>query len=497
MRSIAWLAPALLVLAYPALADDIPKRPPNVIFILADDLGWADISPQGSSFHETPNLERLARRSARFTNYYAASPLCSPTRSSILTGLYPARTGITAPACHLPAVQLEKRLAKGNRNQRVLNADSLTRLKGEYTTTAEILRDAGYATAHFGKWHLGHGAGYEPRDQGFELDIPHTPNAPGPGGGYLAPWRFVRDAVQPAPRPGEHIDTWMASRAAEYIVSHKDRPFFMDFWLYSVHSPWNARADLIERFRSKADPASPQRNPLYAAMVASLDDAVGILLDAVERAGVADDTIIVFTSDNGGWAYPPRATDPPGFDSIPATSNAPLRSGKASNYEGGTRVPCLVSWPGRIEASVREPLFSSVDWLPTLLTLAGLGAKRPSKLDGIDQTPAILEGKECRREIYVHFPHGSDAQSRNIPGFLPATWVRVGDWKLIRFHADNPDGSDRLELFDLRRDVGETMNRATEAPEVLADLSKRIEQFLVDTEAVVPKRNPQANATEE
>jgi arylsulfatase A-like enzyme len=160
MRSIAWLVPALLVLAFPALADDDPKRPPNVIFILADDLGWADITPQGSRFHETPNLDRLARRSARFTVYCDANPLCSPTRSSCLTGLYPVRSGITAPACRLPAVQLEKRLAKGNRNQRVLNADSLTRLKGEYTTTAVILRDVGYATAHFGKWHRGHGAGY-------------------------------------------------------------------------------------------------------------------------------------------------------------------------------------------------------------------------------------------------------------------------------------------------------------------------------------------------
>jgi len=162
-------------------------RKPNVVFILADDLGWADLTPYGSTFHDTPNLKRLADRSVRFTNYYAASPLCSPTRSSILTGLYPARTGITSPACHLPAIQLEKRLVAGSPKSRVLQADSLTRLMGEYVTLAEVFKDAGYATAHFGKWHLGHGAGYEPKDQGFDADIPHTPKAPGPGGGYFAP----------------------------------------------------------------------------------------------------------------------------------------------------------------------------------------------------------------------------------------------------------------------------------------------------------------------
>lgn len=170
-----------------------PARKPNLVFILADDLGWADLTPYGSIFHDTPNLKRLADRAARFTNYYAASPLCSPARSSILTGLYPARTGITAPVCYLPAVQLEKRLVAGSPKSRVIGADTLTRLKGEYVTLAEVFKEAGYATAHFGKWHLGHGAGYEPKDQGFDADVPHTPKAAGPGGGYFAPWKFVTD----------------------------------------------------------------------------------------------------------------------------------------------------------------------------------------------------------------------------------------------------------------------------------------------------------------
>ncbi|MGL5096325.1 MAG: sulfatase-like hydrolase/transferase, partial [Planctomycetia bacterium] len=263
-----------------------PVKKPNVVFILADDLGWADLSPYGSRYHDTPHLKRLAERSVRFTNYYAASPLCSPTRSSLLTGLYPARTGITAPACHVQPVQLEKRLAASGAKQRVLNADSLTRLKGEYVTLAELFKEAGYATAHFGKWHLGHGVGYEPKDQGFDVDVPHTPRAPGPGGGYFAPWKFIADAKYKG-KDGEHIDGWMADRAAEYIADQKGKPFFINFWMYSVHSPWNGDEALIEQFAKTADPKAGQRNPLYAAMIKKMDDAVGKLLDALDAA---DDT---------------------------------------------------------------------------------------------------------------------------------------------------------------------------------------------------------------
>lgn len=478
---------ALCALVAASAWADSPQ--PNVVFILADDLGWRDIEPYGGTYHRTPNLARLARRSVRFTNYYAASPLCSPTRSSIMTGLYPARTGITAPACHLPEVRLEKRLAPGNPNQRVLNADSLTRMKGEYVTLAEVLRGAGYATAHFGKWHLGHGPGYEPRDQGFDVDIPHTPTAPGPGGGYLAPWRFVSDPAHRA-EAGTHIDEWMAERAATFIRDHRERPFYVNFWMYSVHSPWNAKPGLVADNAKTADPDAPQRNPLYAAMVQSMDDAVGKLLDALDEVGLARNTIVVFTSDNGGWAYPPRATDPPGYESIPATSNAPLRSGKASNYEGGTRVPCLVSWPDGLGPGMRDHLFSSVDWLPTLVALTGVDSDQPSKVDGVSQVRALRDEGPCRDTVHVHFPHGGAAQERNIPGFWPATWVRRGDWKLLRFYAKNEDNSDRLELYDLKEDVGETRDVASQRPEKVRELAALIDAFLRETEAVVPKPNP-------
>jgi arylsulfatase A-like enzyme len=468
---------------------------PNVIFILCDDLGWRDVGCFGSAFHETPNIDRLASRGVRLTRAYAASPLCSPTRSSILTGQHPARIGITSPACHLKEVQLEKKLGKGNPNMKVLNAESLTRLKTEYFTLAEALKEAGYATAHFGKWHLGHNLKpddrYEPKDQGFDFDFPHTPSAAGPGGGYLAPWtKFIKDPAIVG-QPGEHIEDRLSAEAAKYIRAHKDRPFYVNYWAYSVHSPWNARKDYIERFKTKADASNPQHNPLYAAMVRSLDDGVGRLLAAVDAAGIAKRTIIVFFSDNGGWAFLPKATDPEGFEKVPATSNLPLRSGKASLYEGGTREPCIVVWPGRIPPGTsNDALLSSVDWYPTLLAMCGVKRRAGLKLDGVDQTPMLLGRGAARDRVFCHFPHGSPAQAANIPGFLPGTWVRRGDWKLIRFFADNDDGSDRFELYNLKDDIGESKNLAAGKPELVREMSEFITGFLRDTEAVVPVRNP-------
>lgn len=485
-----------LAVAGTGLSAAVPVRP-NILFILADDLGAHDVGCFGSTFHETPNIDRLATRGVKLTQAYAASPLCSPTRSSILVGQYPARTGITSPACHLPTIQLEKKLSPGNTNTRVLNAESLTRLKPDYFTLAEALHEAGYATAHFGKWHLGHNLPqnpndhYEPRDQGFDFDFPHAPAAAGPGGGYLAPWtKFIKDPAITG-KPGEHIEDRMSDVAAKYIREHKDHPFYLNYWAYSVHSPWNARHDYIDYFKPKADPANPQHNPLYAAMVRSLDDAVGRLLKAVDDAGVADRTIIVFFSDNGGWAYPPKATDPEGFTGMPATSNLPQRSGKASLYEGGTREPCIFVWPGNVKpGTTNDALFQSTDFYPTLLAMCGLEPHAGITLDGFDQSGMLLGRPSPRDRVFCHFPHGTPAQAESIPGFLPGTYVRKGDWKLIRFHADNDDGSDRLELFNLREDAGESRNRAGENRAIVGELNGLITGFLRDTEAVIPKRNP-------
>ena len=468
---------------------------PNIILILADDLGGRDLACFGSKYHETPNLDRLAARGVRLTQAYSASPLCSPTRSSILTGQYPARTGITAPVCHLPMVQLEKSLGNNeNGKVRVLVAESVTRLKPDYHTIAEALKASGYATAHFGKWHLGHnlkaGDTYEPRDQGFDLDWPHTPKAPGPGGGYLAPWQFITD---PAIKDdtGRHVDERMADEAGKFIRASKGRPFFVNFWLFSVHSPWNARKDYIEHFKQKTDPANPQQNPLYAAMVKSLDDSVGRLLKHLDDSGEADNTIIVFWSDNGGYAYPPKKTDPDGYAEIPATSNLPYRSGKASLYEGGTREPGIVVWPGKVKAdSTSDFLMQSVDLYPTLLRAGGAASKPDQKVDGLDQTDALLGGTSSRDRVFCHFPHGNATRDSVMDGFYAGTYVRKGDWKLLRFYARNDDGSDDLELYDLKNDLGERRNLAKEKPELVKELNGLIADFLKDTEAVIPKLNP-------
>ena len=481
---------ALLFAPLVALAADKP----NVIFILADDLGAHDLGCFGSTFYETPNIDRLAKRGTRFTQAYAASPLCSPTRSSILVGQYPARTGITAPVCHINPIYLTKELVKDGPKSRVLVANSVSRLKTEYFTLAEALKEAGYSTAHFGKWHLGHNLKpedhYEPQDQGFDSDFPHVPNAAGPGGGYLAPWKFIKDPTI-TDEVGMNIEDRMSKEAAKYIAAHKDKPFYMNYWAYSVHSPWNARADYIEHFKSKVDPANPQHNALYAAMVKSLDDGVGRILQAVDDAGIADNTIIVFYSDNGGYAYPPKKTDPEGYADIPATSNLPLRSGKASLYEGGTREPFIFAWPGKAKAgATSDILFQSVDFYPTLLSLAGLKPRAGLQLDGHDQSKALLGGDSPRDRVFCHFPHGNATRDSVMDGFYAGTYVRKGDWKLLRFYARNDDGSDDLELYDLKNDLGERRNLAKEKPELVKELNGLITDFLKDTEAVIPKLNP-------
>jgi arylsulfatase A-like enzyme len=484
----------LAALLAPLASINAAEKKPNILFILADDLGAHDPRCFGSTYHETPNIDALAARGVKFTQAYAASPLCSPTRSSILAGVYPARSGITTPSCHELRVHLKKELvANPTPQMKAINADSLTRLSSDYFTLAESLHEAGYATAHFGKWHLGHNLTpedhYEPKDQGFDVDWPHAPRAAGPGGGYLAPWKFITDPAITA-KAGTHIEDRMSEEAAKFIRENRDKPFYVNYWAYSVHSPWNARRDYIEHFQKTADMKNPQHNPLYAAMVRSLDDGVGNLLKALDDAGVADNTIIVFFSDNGGWAYPPKTTDPEGFADQPATSNLPQRSGKASLYDGGTREPCIFVWPGKVKpGTVNDALFQSTDFYPTLLAMAGLKPHADVKLDGLDQSRTLLGEPSPRDRVFCHFPHGTPNQAQSIPGMLPGTYVRKGDWKLLRFYADNEDGSDRFELYDLKHDEGESKNLAAEKPDIVRELNVLISDFLKDTDAVVPVRN--------
>ena len=468
-------------------------KQPNVLFILADDLGWNDSTfNRTNAFYETPNIERLAKRGLRFTQAYAANPLCSPTRASILTGLYPARLGITAPNCHLPEIRFEKAtVQKAAPNQKVLVAQSVTRLNTNYYTLAEALKDAGYATGHFGKWHLG-AEPYSPLQQGFDMDLPHWPG-PGPAGSYVAPWRFP-PARKFASQPDEYIEDRMTQEAIKFLKANQGRPFFLNYWAFSVHAPYDAKKELIEKYRAKAarlPPGSPQRNPVFGAMVQSLDENVGRLLDTLDELNLTDNTIIVFFSDNGGvhWSASKGEATKSESAGLPITSNAPLRGGKATTYEGGTREPCVIVWPGLTQpAAATDVIIQSTDFFPTFAELLKLKVPDTLKFDGRSFAPALHGAAHDRGPTFCHFPHNTPAS-----GGLASTWVRVGDWKLIRFYALNDDQTDLLELYNLKDDLSETTNLAARMPAKAKELDALIEGFLKDTEAVVPRKNPAYN----
>jgi arylsulfatase A-like enzyme len=481
-----FLAALLLVAVSPLRAADRSKM--NVVFILADDLGWSDTTLYGTTkFYETPNIERLAARGMKFTNAYAANPVCSPTRSSLMTGLYPGRLGITAPSGHVPEERLEASLiARGMPSQKSLQAESATRLKLEYFTLAEALKEAGYATGHFGKWHLGPEP-FDPLHQGFDVDIPHW-SGPGPAG-YLAPWKSPKFQLEA--QPGEQVEDLMSQQAIKFIREHKDEPFFLNYWAFSVHSPWGAKPELIEKYRRKADPASAQRNPVYGAMVQSLDEAVGRLLDTLDELKLSDHTIVVFFSDNGGvnWFEPAMKTVA-GMDSAP-TTNAPLRAGKGTLYEGGTREPCVVVWPGETKPGTQsEALLSSVDFYPSLLEMTGISPK--AKFDGVSQVAAFRGTGTPRDTAFCYYPHYSPPG--HVVHTMPGVWGRRGDWKLIRYFHDADDLSDRFELYNLRDDLGETKDLAAHFPEKVKELAALIEAHLAETHALIPEKNPYYNA---
>jgi len=474
-------APHVLLLALPVwwLSSLMAAQPqkPNVLFILADDLGWRDTVLYGSAFCRTPNIDRLATHGMTFSRAYSSSPLCSPTRASILTGLYPARVGITVPGCHLPQEVLEAGIQKqAPPGQRALPATSATRLKLDYVTLAEIFKEAGYATGHFGKWHLGPEP-YDPLHQGFDVDVPHW-HGPGPAGSYVAPWKFPA-ALHFTGKPGEHIEDRMAEEAISFIRKHKDRPFFLNYWAFSVHAPFDAKPELVDQYESRVRPDDPQRCPVYGAMVHSLDDAVGRLVKVLEEEGLAERTILVFLSDNGGNMYDR-------VKGISPTSNQPLRNGKGNIYDGGVRVPMIVLWPGVVKAGSRsDALVSSVDLYPTLLEMAGLKPKAGVALDGVSVVPALRGEPFDRGAIFCHFPHYVPAT-----GNLPAASVTEGDWKLIRFFCDGEGQKDRHELYNLRDDLGETKDLAAAQSDRVAAMGARLDRFLKETGAQVPVPNP-------
>jgi hypothetical protein len=288
---------------------------------------------------------------------------------------------------------------------------------------------------------------------------------------------------------GEHIEDRMAGEAVKFLQEHKDRPFFMTYWCFSVHAPFDAKKELVQKYRAKVDPKNPQRNPLYAAMVQSMDDAVGRLLNTLDELRLADNTLVVFFSDNGGvhWAGHGGTGTEDELKVTPITSNAPLRGGKATIYEGGTREPCIVIWPGQVKPGAKsEAIIQSIDFYPTVLEMLGLRPKQGQKFDGISIVPALRQtGALDREAIFCHFPNATPAT-----GATPSVYVHKGDWKLIRLFHDGPNFAHRYELYNLKDDIGEANNLADKMPEKVKELDALIERFLADSQAVLPKPNP-------
>lgn len=483
IQSILFILLTCSILALNAQKNDQP----NIVFIMIDDLGWKDVGFMGSTYYETPNVDAIAKSGMLFMNAYTSSPLCSASRSSIISGTWPARNGLTSAAGHLKEATYQSRLKESAKpDQKAIDAISASRINPEYYTMAEAFKDGGYTTGHIGKWHIGE-APSDPLSLGFDVDIPQT-NAPSPlPNGWFAPWPVWKGEGT----EGDHLEDRMAEEAVKFIKDNNPKktgkPFLLDYWAFSVHSPWKAKKEIIEKYEKKTNYYESQHSAVYAAMVEIMDQAVGDLMNTLKEEGLIDNTIVIFYSDNGGWYLGAKNYVDLDYVNQPLGSNYPLRDGKASIYEGGTRVPLAISWPGNIKAGSvnHQAIVSSVDIYPTLIDLCGIKPKKKGELDGVSIKKALM-GKDLERdEIYCHFPHYIKAT-----GNVPSTYVRKGNWKLIKHYHNNKDQTHRYELFNLHYDIGETLNVAGAYPEKVEELNLLIEKHLSETGGVVPIANP-------
>nr|WP_246120059.1 sulfatase [Blastopirellula retiformator] len=456
------------------------KRPPNFVFFLVDDLGWTDTGVYGSSFYQTPNVDALAKGGMKFTNAYAACQVCSPTRASIMTGKYPQRVQITD---YIGAPQPDG----WRRNTPLLPAPYEPQLALKEKTLAEALKERGYATFFAGKWHLG-SQGYWPEDQGFDVNQGGIDRG-GPYGGkrYFSPYGNPRLTDGP---DGEHLPDRLASETVKFIEEHQDEPFLAYLSFYSVHTPLMARKDLKQKYediKSRIRIAGPiwgeegerkvrlvQEHAVYAGMVEAMDAAIGKVLDAIDRLKLTDDTVVIFTSDNGGLST---------SEGHP-TSNLPLRGGKGWMYEGGIREPLIVRYPPLVKAgSESDAIVTSPDFLPTILALADVPGEKVDT-DGVSIVPALVGKPLDRGPIFWHYPHYGNQ------GGQPTAAVREGDWKLIEWYEDG-----KLELFNLAEDIGEKQNLADAKPEKRKQLHQKLRQWRKEVGAILPTANPNYKAS--
>jgi len=473
LGAVALTVPACVPASQEATVGSERKKKLNFVFFLIDDLGWTDLGCYGSSFYETPNIDKLASEGMRFTDAYAACPVCSPTRASIMAGKYPARLGIT---------------------QWIGGANEPTPYRHylplEELTVAESLKEAGYATAFIGKWHLGNKP-YYPEHQGFDINIGGDSSGAPPT--YFWPYRKRNRALETMPpggEEGEYLTDRLTDESLKFIEANKYRPFLLYLSHYAVHTPIESKPALTDKYKAKAEklPATDgprfipvygryktrqvQDHPAFAGMVQSVDESVGRVMHKLQKLGVADNTVVIFMSDNGGLSTVPREAP---------TCNLPLRAGKGWLYEGGIREPMIIKWPSVVKPGgvCSEPV-TSTDFYPTMLQMAGLPLKPEQHVDGVSLLPLLKgKGKLKREAIYWHYPHYHGSGNR------PSGAVRAGDYKLIEWYEDSS-----VELYNLRNDIGEKHDLAGRMPEKAAELRSMLQTWRNRMKAKMPVSGP-------
>ncbi len=439
----------------------------NVVFFLIDDLGWRDLGCYGSDYYQTPNIDRLAKEGVRFTDAYSACTVCSPTRAAIMTGKYPARLLLTQ---WLPSGRWSRN------NHKMKEGRYISNLPLEEVTIAEVLRGHGYKTAFMGKWHLGTETYYYPEHQGFDVNVAGRDY--GAPGSYFFPftgkWKIPSTGQtlhkkQPlSGKKGDYLADRLAEEAESFIRNNSDNPFFLMLSHYAVHTPLQGKPGKVLNYE-KIPENKRQGKPAYAAMVESVDESVGRVTRVLRELRLEKSTLVIFTSDNGGFAG--------------ATSNAPLRANKGSNYEGGIRVPAIVKWPkaGRRGVLSNVPIIS-MDFFPTILAATGHALCPYQHIDGVDLTPILKKSGGLNRDaIYWHYPH----YNRH-PQNFPAGVVRAGNWKLLQEFETG-----KLSLYDLADDIGETRDLASRYPEKVKSLLTKLKSWQKDVGADPMRPNPE------
>lgn len=460
----------LLLISSCAANSLLGSNPKNVILFLVDDWGWTDGGVFGSDLYETPNIDGLAQRGVLFTQAYASCTVCSPSRASVMTGIYPAKLRVT---------DWIDGHSKNYKNTPLLEPDWTKKLEHSRVTIAEVLQGYGYKTASIGKWHLtpkvqpgsDQEVAYCPKAHGFDVNI--GGNQFGGPGSYFAPFSGGRKEMinMPQAEVGEHLTDRLTDEAVKVITDWKDEAFFIYFPYYAVHAPIQGKPELVDKYEEKVKPGLRHKNAVYASMIETMDRSIGRVIETLEQLGIAGDTMIILTGDNGG--LDPR-------DSGRITDNHPLRDGKGSVYEGGVRVPCIIASPNGEKGVVSETPVISMDYFSTILAALNLDFQS-YKTDGKNLMSLVMgeENELDERDLFWHYPHYHEL------GATPYSAIRSGKYRLIEYHLDG-----NIELYDLDNDIGERKELSRQMPDVVHRLKQRLYDWLEDTNAQIPRENP-------